>query len=262
MRIANFRSLTVVAILACTGTELAHSAQKPSQDLGEAAVLISEFTSADANAIPEELLSRAHGIAIIPNVFRGGFILGARRGRGVLSIRLDDGSWSNPAFIKLTGGSLGWQIGAETTDIVLVFANENAVRNIGSGKFTVGGEATAIAGPLRSQVASNVTFRAEVYGYTRSRGLYAGASFEGARLDIDEELGAAFYGTGVAQPLSRRSGSTPQAAADFLLRLERSTGNPYPDSPASSSGSGGSRSSGGSGSSGSSGATRTFPLDN
>jgi len=195
--------------------------------LGEAAELILAFTDNGPNSIPTELLQRARAIAVIPNVFRGGFILGARRGRGVLSLRMDDGSWSNPAFVTLTGGSIGWQIGAESTDIVLIFANDRAVKNLATGKFTLGGEASAVAGPLRSEVSSTLTFRAEVYGYLRSRGLYAGAAFQGARLNIDDELGATLYGGDLgASPLGSQSASTPLIARRFLLALEQAVLSP------------------------------------
>ena len=197
---------------------------QPSGDvqLREAAELIADFTDAGDDSIPTEILQRARGIAVIPNVFRGGFILGARRGRGVVSLRMDDGSWSNPAFVTLTGGSIGWQIGAESTDVVLIFANENAVKNMASGKFTLGGEATAVAGPLRREASSTMTFRAEIYGYLRSRGLYAGAAFQGARLNIDEDLGAAFYqGLSLATPLTAPNSATPESARRFLAALEQ-----------------------------------------
>jgi lipid-binding SYLF domain-containing protein len=210
----------VLALLAFAAA--AAVAQPPAdRQLREAAELIRAFTDAGDDSIPTELLERALGIAVIPDVFRGGFILGARRGRGVLSLRMADGSWSNPAFVTLTGGSIGWQIGAESTDIVLIFANENAVKNIASGKFTLGGEASAVAGPLRRQASSTMTFRAEVYGYLRSRGLYAGAAFQGARLKIDQDFGAAVYSTHAgAEPLGPQNRSTPAAARRFLLALD------------------------------------------
>ena len=213
------RVLLAVAALTVSSVEAQPSAAVQLTKAGE---LIHAFTDAGGDSIPTELLQRARGIAVIPDVFRGGFILGARRGRGVLSLRLDDGSWSNPAFVTLTGGSIGWQIGAESTDIVLIFGNENAVKNIASGKFTLGGEASAIAGPLRREASSTMTFRAEVYGYLRSRGLYAGATFQGARLDIDEDLGAAFYrGLSGVQPLRAPSAATPSDAREFLLALDQ-----------------------------------------
>jgi lipid-binding SYLF domain-containing protein len=212
------------------------SADTAERELVDAAELIRSFTDNGPESIPAELLARARGIAVVPGVIRGGFILGARRGSGVISIRMADGSWSNPAFVTLTGGSIGWQIGAETTDVVLIFANENAIRNISTGKFTLGGEATAIAGPLRKQASSTVTFQAEVYGYVRSRGLYAGAAFQGARLDIDEALAATLYaGAGNAVPLGAQTASTPEAARRFLLALEEAvftaTHSAHPSAP-------------------------------
>jgi lipid-binding SYLF domain-containing protein len=209
----------LLAAGACAATQA--SADTAERELGDAAQLIRNFTDNGPDSIPAELLARARGIAVVPGVFRGGFILGARRGSGVLSVRMADGSWSNPAFVTLTGGSIGWQIGAESTDVVLIFANDNAIKNISTGKFTLGGEATAIAGPLRKQASSTVTFNAEVYGYVRSRGLYAGAAFQGARLDIDEELAASLYGNATdARPLGAQTAATPEAARRFVAALE------------------------------------------
>jgi lipid-binding SYLF domain-containing protein len=192
--------------------------------LADAADLIRAFSANDADAIPTELLERARGIAVIPDVFRGGFILGARRGRGVLAVRTQNGEWSNPTFITLTGGSIGWQIGAESADIVLVFANDNAVKNMSTGKFTLGGDASAVAGPLGRQATAAVTFKAEIYGYVRAKGLFAGASFEGTRLNIDHETNTRFYaGDTRARPLAAQSVATPPSARRFLLVLEEAT---------------------------------------
>jgi lipid-binding SYLF domain-containing protein len=188
----------------------------------DAAAMLLAFTANDEESIPTELLQRARGIAVIPNVFRGGLIFGARRGRGVVAVKSERGEWSNPAFITLTGGSFGWQAGAESTDLVLIFANDNAVKNMHSGKFTLGGDASAVAGPLGRRAAAAVTFRAEVYGYVRSRGLFAGAAFEGARLALDKNTNARFYGRGGAeQALAPRSAATPASARRFLLTLEQ-----------------------------------------
>lgn len=220
---ARTRPSSLRLVLALLAVASAQAIAQPPADrqLQDAGELIRAFTDAGDDSIPTELLERALGIAVIPDVFRGGFILGARRGRGVLSLRMADGSWSNPAFVTLTGGSIGWQIGAESTDIVLIFANENAVKNIASGKFTLGGEASAVAGPLRRQASSTMTFRAEVYGYLRSRGLYAGAAFQGARLKIDQDFGAAVYSAHAgAVPLGPQNQSTPAAARRFLLALD------------------------------------------
>ena len=200
--------------------------------LADAAAVIDAFASDDEKAIPAELLARAHGIAVIPGMIRGGFLIGGRRGRGVLSVRMDDGRWSNPAMITLTGGSIGWQFGAESADLVLVFANARSVRNIAEGKFTLGGDASAVAGPLGRHNTAALTGRAEVYAYVRSRGLFAGAAFEGARLDVDEQGSARFYGAGpdAARALERQNAATPPDALRYLRVLERVTAVPAPRS--------------------------------
>jgi len=188
----------------------------------EAAQVIESFTANERDAIPAELLQRAHGIAVIPNVLRGGFILGGRRGSGVLVVRSDNGEWSNPAFITLTSGSIGWQIGAESADMVLVLANDRSVANIATGKFTLGGDASAVAGPLGRHATMAVTFKAEVYGYVRGRGLFAGAAFEGARLKVNDDRSRQYYATdAAAQALSVQSSATPPSARRFLLALEQ-----------------------------------------
>jgi lipid-binding SYLF domain-containing protein len=200
----------------------AHAADAQRNDdakFTDAAEVLELFTTDDTNGIPTEILQRARGIAVIPNVIRGGFVFGGRRGRGVLSIRSPNGEWSNPAFVTITGGSFGAQFGVESADHVLVFANDRAVRNIASGKFTLGGDAAAVAGPLGRRTTTAVTGRAEVYVYMHSRGLFAGAAFEGARLDVDEQASSAFYRNTSSVALGARTVETPSAALPFLDAL-------------------------------------------
>ena len=185
----------------------------------DAAKVLELFTTDEEHGIPTDILQRARGIAVIPNLIRGGFVFGGRRGRGVIAIRSPNGEWSNPAFVTLTGGSFGAQFGAESADVVLVFANDRAVRNMASGKFTLGGDATAIAGPLGRRTQTAVTGRAEVYVYMHSRGLFAGAAFEGTRLDIDQEASSAFYRNTSGVPLGAQTVETPAAALPFLDAL-------------------------------------------
>lgn len=215
-------SLFAAATLACIGVAGAQTADDTK--LAHAAEVLHDFTADDEQGIPAPLLERAYGIAVIPSVIRGGFFIGGRRGRGVLAVRTPSGEWSNPAFITLTGGSIGWQFGAESTDVVLVFANERSIRNIESGKFTLGGDATAVAGPLDKRSTKAVTFKSEVYVYAKSRGLFAGAAFEGARLDIDQEGSAAFYGP-PARPLEAPMAGTPASVQPFLQTLQRAAGS-------------------------------------
>lgn len=216
------RAVPVLVITLLTSALAA--AQTPTDEdvriLSAAAVLNAFMDDAD-NAIPAELLQRAHGIAVIPNVIRGGFILGGRRGRGVLVVRGDDGRFGNPAFVTLTSGSIGWQIGAQSSDIVLVFANQRSVQNITAGRFTVGGDASVAAGPLGRNATVAATFGAEVYAYQRSRGLFAGATFEGARLEIDTASAVRYYRAGSqSRPLGPQTVATPDSAQRFLAALQ------------------------------------------
>jgi len=223
MRLArSLYRIGVVVITALVPLASVHAQTDEDARLASAAAVLRSFTADDESAIPVELLERARGIAVVPNVFRGGFIVGARRGRGVLVVRTPSGEWGNPAFINLTGGSAGAQIGAESTDLVLVFANDNAVKNMQSGKFTLGGDATAVAGPLGRHATAALTFRAEVYGYSQSRGLFAGAAFEGARLAVDEEDAARYY-AGRAAAFAPPSASTPNSARSFLATVAEVT---------------------------------------
>lgn len=211
--------------LALCGSSQAQSVEEAR--LTNAGAVLQALTAESARVIPPELLSYAQGVAVIPRVLRMGLIFGGRRGRGVVTVRMEDGSWSNPAFITLTGGSVGAQIGVESMDIVLVFGSARSVRNIGRGKFTLGGDAAVTAGPVdrAARATTDMTFTSEVYAYTDSRGLFAGASLEGTRLSMDERANASFYPPGSsAQPLQAQSLSTPAAVRRFLLTLAQAEG--------------------------------------
>jgi lipid-binding SYLF domain-containing protein len=214
-------SLLIVAAVGLLSSAAASAQSADEEKLAQAATVLQEFAADEKQGIPIELLQRARGIAVIPNLIRGGFFVGGRRGRGVLTVRSPSGEWSNPAFITLTGGSIGWQFGAEAADVVLVFANDRSVSNIASGKLTFGGDATAIAGPIGRRSTAAVTFRSEVYIYMRSRGLFAGAAFEGARLDVDQQSSASFYSADSrAQPLGEQNAGTPASVLRFLETLQ------------------------------------------
>ncbi len=152
--------------------------------------------------IPSALLKNAGGIAIIPGVIKAGFILGGRYGRGILVVRDKDGSWSNPVFISITGGSIGWQIGVESIDIVLVFKSNRSIKGIFRGKFTLGADASIAAGPVGRQASAStdVLLKSEIYSYSRSRGLFAGLALEGAAIQVNYDADEAFYGKEYALP--------------------------------------------------------------
>jgi lipid-binding SYLF domain-containing protein len=223
--------LASVAALGVLSLGSASAQRNDNERFVDAAKVLELFTTDEEHGIPTDILQRARGIAVIPNLIRGGFVFGGRRGRGVLAIRSPNGEWSNPAFVTLTGGSFGAQFGAESADVVLVFANDRSVRNIASGKFTLGGDATAIAGPLGRRTQAAVTGRAEVYVYMHSRGLYAGAAFEGTRLDVDQDASNAFYRNTRGMALGAQTFETPAAALPFLDALR--TAAVLPGAPSS-----------------------------
>lgn len=224
MRNPSFVRSTIFAAVAALGYAVhAPVAAQPNDalKLAQAAAVIEVFTADEASGIPVEIMQRARGIVVIPKLIRGGFFFGGRRGRGVLAIRSPGGAWSNPAFVTLTGGSFGAQIGAESADVVLVFANDRSVRNIADGKFTLGADAAAVAGPMGRRQTSAMTGRAEVYVYMHSRGLFAGAAFEGTRLDVDEDASAAFYAATGGVPLGEMGPSTPSSVVPFIEALTK-----------------------------------------
>ncbi len=223
MRNANLGRATLLAAAATLATlTSAWAAGADTSDdtkLAQSAAALHELSTDEAHGIPADVLERARGLVVIPNLIRGGFFVGGMRGRGVLTIRTASGEWSNPAFVTLTGGSIGWQFGAEAVDVALVFANERSVRNIESGKFTLGGDATAVAGPLGRRSTAAMTGRGEVYVYVlHGRGAFAGAAFEGTRLDVDQDDSASYYGAG-GKPLGESTYATPEAARRFLDAL-------------------------------------------
>src|SRR5262249_16811056 len=147
-------------------------------------------------------LRDAQGIAVVPGLIKGGFVVGVRHGRGIVIVKDDNGNWRAPSFITITGGSIGWQAGVQATDVVLVFKTRKSIQGLLSGKFTIGADASAAAGPVgrEASAATDATLRAEIYSYSRSRGLFAGAAIDGSMISIDNPLTATYYrGTGMLQ---------------------------------------------------------------
>ncbi len=222
------RSLVVALVLACllatpTGA-VAQDLEKLAERAVDAAAVLDEIMGTPEAAIPESLLEGSRCVAVIPRVVKVGFIFGARHGRGLLSCRVG-GGWSRPSYIAITGGSFGLQIGAQATDFVLVFANERAARALTTNKITLGGDASVSAGPVgrTAEASTDVSFRTEIYSYSRSRGLFAGISLEGASLRVDEDANEAAYREAIDAEdlLFDSSGHVPDEVAPFLRALQR-----------------------------------------
>lgn len=187
-------ALILIFAAACAAPlALAHA--REAQTVEQCLTVLTEMQAMPDLGIPDWLLQRAEGIAILPEVVKAGAVLGGRGGTGVLLLRQADGSWSNPLFIGIGAGSVGWQFGVQTSDIVLVFTTRKSIEGIADGKVTFGGEAAAVAGPVgrSATAATSMTFDAEVYSYSRAKGLFAGVSLEGSFLFIRDRSNARFY---------------------------------------------------------------------
>lgn len=185
----------------------------------ESATVFSEIMSAKDNAIPSELLEKAHCVGIVPNLKRVGFIVGAKYGKGIVTCRLEGGRWSAPSTIKIEGGSIGLQIGAGETDVVFIVMNQSGRDKLMKDKFTVGADASAMAGPVgrSAQAQTDAMMRAEILGYSRARGAFAGIALEGATLRPDNEDNRKLYGRGVTQQEILSGKVDPPAAAQPLF---------------------------------------------
>jgi lipid-binding SYLF domain-containing protein len=178
-------------------------ATKELQTVVSAQTVLDEFGGLQIESIPPAMLSTAQGIAIFPNMIKGGFILGVNYGQGVLMVRRNDGSWSPPAMVTMGGGSLGFQAGVQAADIVLVFATPRSLEGMLRGdKVTLGADANVALGPIgrSANAGTDARMGAEIYSYARARGLFLGVSVNGASISMDPNANAMLYG---------RAGITP-----------------------------------------------------
>jgi lipid-binding SYLF domain-containing protein len=194
--------------------------------VSESSAVIKELMAMPEMNVPPALFKDAAGIAVIPGVIKGGLIVAGRFGTGVMVVREKSGEWSPPVFVSLGGGSLGWQVGAESTDFILVFKNRRSIDGIVKGKFTLGVDASAAAGPVGRTVEADTDalMKAEIVSYSRSRGLFAGVSMEGAVLHIDADANAAFYerkGITAADIFSGKIASDSREVMQFRELLKR-----------------------------------------
>jgi len=212
--------LLLVTLPALAGEVEDKRAEQASQVLGE-------ILRMPEDSIPSKLLQEAQAIAVIPDVIKVGFVVGGRRGRGLIAIRGSDGTWSNPSFITLTGGSFGFQAGVQGTDVVLVFKTTRGVDSIVNGKFTLGADASVAAGPVgrTAQASTDEQLKASIYSYSRARGLFAGVALDGTHLGIDNHSNQAVYGKDkTARAIFEgRAGSGSDAVVGFRDKLEEST---------------------------------------
>jgi lipid-binding SYLF domain-containing protein len=222
-------AITLLAGIALAGvTAAVHAQARQEGRLLVASEVLEDLRKVRDQGIPDRLLERAYGIAVFPDLTKIAFFAGGRRGHGVLVVRDKQGRFTSPVFVTLTGGSFGWQWGVQQTDIVLVFTTPKGIEGINGGRVTLGADASVAAGPVGRQAsaATDATFKAEVYSYSRNKGVFAGLAIDGSVMSMDDKADAAFYGKpGVAAGdiLSGSITSDDESARRFLAAVATST---------------------------------------
>jgi lipid-binding SYLF domain-containing protein len=230
------RAQSLLSRLLILATALAFSATSVAGERQDARLLTSTQVLDELMGMPEQniptwLLQRAYAIAVVPDVIKVGLGIGGRRGKGVMIVRRDSGAWSNPVFVNLTGGSFGFQVGVQSTDVVLVFTSRKSIEGIVGGKITLGADASVAAGPVgrQSSAATDIGLTAQVYSYSRASGLFAGVALDGSALTIDQRSNEAYYGkpSVLASEIIRADApSAPSTGQDFIAAVQRAAGSP------------------------------------
>jgi len=203
--------------------DIPKNAEDQAERAKEAAEVLTSIMGIPEGGIPEELMSRATGIAVIPHVVKGAFGIGGRYGKGLMSQRLDSGKWSTPTFVEIGGGSFGLQLGVEATDLVLVFTNREGVDSLMKGKVKLGADAAVAAGPVgrKAEIGTDVRLNSAIYSYSRSKGLFAGVSLDGAAVTVDDSANAKVYGKDAKAEQLLKGTQSNTVVAPFMAALEK-----------------------------------------
>lgn len=225
----------------------AFAGDRENQTVDTSITVLKEMQAMPDMRIPDWLLARAEGIAILPEVVKGGVFIGGSGGSGVLLVRHKDGSWSNPVFIGIAGASFGPQFGIQTADVILVFTTRKSIEGITGGKITLGADASAAAGPVgrAASASTSAMLDAEIYSYSRAKGLFAGVSLAGSVLFIRDKADQRFYQKKdvlASDILSEQAPRAPEPAPALIEEVTRlatakpveapATGDTPPASPA------------------------------
>jgi len=214
---------TILSASTDEDTKATEANTKASGRVDAAGTVLDEIQAAPDNRIPEEVLGSAECVAVVPSLLNGGFVFGARYGKGVASCRTEKG-WSAPAFFTIGGGSFGLQIGGQATDVVMLIMNKGGMNNLLSSQFKLGADASAAAGPVGRHAAADTDWkmRAQVLTYSRSRGLFAGLELNGAVIKQDKDSTREFYGRMVPFKTALKGDvEAPKTAYPFLSTLAK-----------------------------------------
>jgi lipid-binding SYLF domain-containing protein len=204
----------------------AFAQQNEIKRVNNATEVLQEIMAIPEKGVPPSLFRDLYGIAVFPKMLKVSLVAGGRYGKGLMVTHTGDGVWSSPVFVELIGGSVGFQIGVQSTDVILVFKSKKSIDGIVKGKFTMGADAAVAAGPVGREVGAetDAALKAEIYSYSRSRGLFAGVSLEGSGLQIDDKSNASYYakpGITAQDILDGKVPEVPDSAKKFAAELEK-----------------------------------------
>ncbi len=217
------KKLALLTLLACLSSFSVAADDQPKESkavdrVQAAADVLNEIQSAPDSGIPQEILSKAECVAVVPSMLKGGFIVGAKYGRGLASCRTPKG-WSTPAFFLLEGGSVGFQIGGQAVDLVMLIMNNDGMQHLLASKVALGADASVAAGPVGRHAEGNTDWkmRAQVLTYSRARGVFAGVSLSGAVMKQDKDSTREFYGHMMTTKAALTGEVDPPPAANAFL---------------------------------------------
>lgn len=222
--------VAIVLLLAVTAIVNPLVAQESSVDevkrINDATIILEEIMGASDKAVPRSIIEKAEGIAVFPSMLKGGLVVGAQHGRGILSVRnKQTGEWSSPAFLSITGGSFGMQIGAQAIDLVLVVNGQRGLEQLVKNQFKIGADAAVAAGPVGrdASASTDLQMRAAILSYSRSRGLFAGVTLNGSTIRQDRDANERVYGIGyrTGQIVFDGMAGSPDAATAWKAALAK-----------------------------------------
>ena len=222
MFLNNLKTMKTQALLlislAVTAPSFAQN--KEEERINAATAVLSDFNGIQ---IPAQLIEASKGIIISPRMINGGLIVGGKHGKGLAMVKREDGEWSDPVFVTITGGSVGAQIGVQAVDLVLVFKSDKTLMNIEKGDYTLGGDVSVAAGPVSKNASATTDYKleAEVSSYSRAKGLFAGVTVNGAMLDVDVRANTGLYGSkATVQSIFTDSNISSKAIDDLREKLD------------------------------------------
>jgi lipid-binding SYLF domain-containing protein len=229
MTLSRVSASVLVAVAALVAHPRAQDGVKEADRVREAITVLSEVMGAGDSAVPRDLLEKAEAIAVFPSLLKAGFVVGGQRGRGIISVRdPKTGAWSSPAFLTITGGSFGFQIGVQEVDLVLVVQNRRGLDQLLQNQFKVGADASVAAGPVGrdASASTDIQLRAQILSYSRTRGLFAGVTLNGSTIRQDRDANERFYGIAYRTKAIaiERLGGSPEPSAEWRAALAKHAG--------------------------------------